>query len=187
MFSHGLWRGDSGCHDSSLAGEVSGPQVFLITAWPSWADTFLLSDFFFFPLLHFAFIPSSAIVCDLNKYLKCSFYAVDDHVTHRRYYKVPAVRCFALIFFPSVLRVGFLLICCHLFADTSPCCHSVWLSEKSVWVSVENSVQSWARRPPFFLFKPTLLCAALFCISEHRFFFSFLFCNCACRWMSCHP
>lgn len=52
VFLDGLWRGDSGCHGSSMAREVSRPLVFLITAWPAWADTFLLSDF---PFYHHTF------------------------------------------------------------------------------------------------------------------------------------
>lgn len=67
MFLDGLWRGDSGCHGSSLAGEVSRPHVCLITAWPPRADTFLLSDFFPFSLHTFA---------TPNGHLNCPFYAI---------------------------------------------------------------------------------------------------------------
>lgn len=45
MFLHGLLRADGGSRGSLLAGEVSRPLVFLITAWPASVDTFFLSDF----------------------------------------------------------------------------------------------------------------------------------------------
>lgn len=47
VFLDGLWKVDSGCRGSSLAGEVSRPLLFLIKAWPGTANTFLLSDFSF--------------------------------------------------------------------------------------------------------------------------------------------
>lgn len=156
MFLDGLWRVDSGCRGSSLAGEVSRPLLFLIEAWPGPANTFLMSDFLFcFGTLNI-FCPC------LNKHLKCPCHPWDVRGTS------DSLHNFSLVNFDIFQEFGGLCFS-HLspsfYADTNPCCHSVWLTEKSVRVSLETSVQSWAWGA-LSLPLPFLLCTALLCLSE---------------------
>lgn len=173
MFLDGLWRGDSGCHDSSLAGEVSRPLLFLITAWTAWADTFLLSDF------PFCF----NILCLWSKGALYVFLFMQkttlSPIGYRKYLLFIALLLSSWLWYFSRNIECFSHLPPSRYADTSPCCHRVWLSEKSVW----SPLFSLGLRGPFLspLSYSALLCSA-FLNTETLFF-----CNCACRWMSYHP
>lgn len=160
VFSDGLWREDSGGVGSSLAGEVSRPQVFLITAWPAWADTFLQLIFRPVFLLTTSFF-------NLDDHSVSRFYAVDSSVNLWKCKLQIVHNCISFLWFflfpLAVLRVV-------LFSSVAifPCRHqatlSQWLTLREVCVGVCWDLWSvWSCGAPFLssiLLYSIFLCSA---------------------------
>lgn len=164
MFLDGLWRGDSGCHGSSLAGEVSRPLVFLITAWPAWADTFLQCAF---PFCFHTF----NILCLWSKWtLKVSLFMQKTALSPTGCTRMFIVLLlFSLLWYFSKSFDGCVFVIYrHLSMQTPAHAVTVSDSQRRLCGCLWGPLFSLGLGAPFSLLYPALHCTVVFCLSEHR-------------------